>query len=432
MSLSLPRRALLLVIPLLVWSVSCGKSNSSAKSSGTAEAAESKPVHVTTASVVSRQVAVFIQSSGSFVADEKSDVAPPAAGRLASTPVNVGAFVNEGQIIAQLDQSDAKLRLDQAQAGQAQAEAALRQSQSRIGLGQNSTFDPSVVPEVQAAMAAYNSAVSQAKLAQADEKRYANLVATGDVSRSNYEKQKTQAETAEAQADLAKRQYEAALNNARQNYQGVSGAEASLTGFRSQVAIARKAIEDTIVRAPMSGYVSDRPVAVGEYVSTSSKIATILRVNPIKLFLQISEAEASRLKVGMQANARVAAFGDRDFIGRVTVIRPAIDPTSRALTVEVQFSNPDFTLRPGMFATARVLLPEGETGLFVPANALLTDATTTSSQVFVIDNGKARAKVVRVGEADNGLVRILAGVPAGATVASSALKDLYDGVAVIN
>jgi multidrug efflux pump subunit AcrA (membrane-fusion protein) len=422
-------RTLILALAL-VGALSCGKSGGPGGT--TAQAAESKPVHVTTASVISREVAVFIQSSGSFVADETSDVAPPAAGRVAATPVNVGAFVTEGQVIAQLDQSDVNLRLQQALAAEAQAEAALRQSQSRIGLGQNSAFDANTVPEVQGAMAAYNSALAQAKLAAADERRYANLVATGDVSQSNYEKQRTQAETAQAQADTARKQYETALNNARQNYQGVSGSEASLAGFRTQVAMARKAIEDTIVRAPMSGYVSDRPVAVGEYVSTTSKIATVLRVTPIKLFLQISEAEAARLHPGMSAAARVSAYGDRDFTGLVTVIRPAVDPTSRALTVEVQFANPDFKLRPGMFATARVALPAGQEGLFVPSTSVLTDTTTASSQIFVIDGGKARAKVVRMGEADGGMVRIMGGATAGTVVATSNLKDLYDGVAVVN
>ena len=414
----------------LLGAASCGRSGSA--DGTTAQAAESKPIRVTTTAVISREVAVFIQSSGSFVADETSDVAPPAAGRVVSTPVNVGAFVAQGQVIAQLDQSDANLRLQQALAAEAQAEAALRQSQSRIGLGQNSSFDANTVPEVQGAMAAYNSAQAQAKLAAADEKRYANLVATGDVSQSNYEKQRTQAETAQAQADTARKQYETALNNARQNYQGVSGSEASLAGFRTQVAMARKAIEDTIVRAPMSGYVSERPIAVGEYVSTTSKIATVLRVNPIKLFLQISEAEAARLHIGMSATARVTAYGDREFTGRVTVIRPAVDPTSRALTVEVEFSNGDFMLRPGMFATARVTLPAGEQGLFVPVSSVLTDTTTASSQVFVIDGGKARAKVVRMGETENGQVRILGGTTAGAVVATSNLKDLYDGVPVVN
>ncbi len=407
---------------------SCGRPGSK----NAVQAAETKAVRVGTAPVVARQVAIYIQSSGSFVADEKSDVAPPAAGRIETTPVNVGAFVQQGQVIATLDDREAKLRLQQALANQSQAEAALRQSQSKIGLGEDAKFDATIVPEVQSAMAAYQSAAAQAKLALADEKRYANLVATGDVSQSNYEKQRTQAETAQAQADAAKKQYETALNTARQNYQSVGGAEASLAGVRSQLALAQKAVEDTIVRAPMSGYVSDRPIAVGEYVSASSKIATILRANPIKLHLQLSEAEAARLRVGMSVAARVAAYGDRDFAGRVKVVGPAVDPTSRAIIVEAEFNSPDLTLRPGMFATARIVLPEGQQGLFVPVSSVLTDATTSSSQVFVVESGKARIKVVRVGEADNGMLRILSGVTAGATVATSNLKDLYDGAVVVN
>ena len=79
----------------------------------------------------------------------------------------------------------------------------MRQAQSRIGLGQNQAFDPNTVPEVLAAKAAYESAVAQQKLAQADATRYENLVNSGDVSRSAYEKARTQVETAEAQANAA-------------------------------------------------------------------------------------------------------------------------------------------------------------------------------------------------------------------------------------
>jgi multidrug efflux pump subunit AcrA (membrane-fusion protein) len=418
----------LFILAAALVAVGCGRSSEPI----TTKTAEEKPVKVTVADATTRQVAVYIQSSGSFVADESSDVAPLIAGRIASTPVDVGTFVKEGQVLATLDDSDARLRLQQAQAAQAQSEAALRQSQSRIGATQDPNFDINTVPEVQAAYAAYQSSLSQARLALADAKRYENLVATGDVSRSNYEKQRTAAETAQAQADASKRQYEAALNNAKQNWMAVGGADASLAGARSQVAIARKAVEDAIIRAPMAGYVSERPVAVGEYVATTAKIATILRANPIKLQLQVSESEASRLKPGMSVNARVSAYLDRDFTGRVNVVRPAIDPTSRSLTVEAMFTNPDFKLRPGMFATARIVMPGGEEGVFVPTSAVLTDATTSSSQVFVIENQRAHAKVVRLGETENGVIRVLAGVPGGAKVATGNLKDLFDGVAVLN
>jgi multidrug resistance efflux pump len=107
------------------------------------------------------------------------------------------------------------LKLDQARAQLQEATAALRQVQSRIGWN-SGTSDPNQVPEVAAARANYQSAQAQAKVAAKDSQRYANLVATGDVSHSAFEKAHTQQETAEAQANAARQQYEATANTARQ------------------------------------------------------------------------------------------------------------------------------------------------------------------------------------------------------------------------
>src|SRR5205823_2971272 len=95
-------------------------------------------------------------------------------------------------------------------------------------------FDTAKVPEVAAALANYQSAQAQAKLAAADAQRYASLIATGDVSRSAFEKARTQQETAEAQANAARQQYEAAANGARWNYETVSTSQASLDSVRAQ------------------------------------------------------------------------------------------------------------------------------------------------------------------------------------------------------
>ena len=119
-----------------------------------------------------------------------------------------------------------------------------------------------------------DSAVAQARLAEADAQRYENLVKTGDVSRSAYDKFRTQADTAQAQANAARQQYEATLNAARQNFHGTVSAQASLSGMQAQGAMARKAMADTLIRAPFAGYVSARPMALGQYVSVTKKIAT--------------------------------------------------------------------------------------------------------------------------------------------------------------
>src|SRR5690606_26714845 len=157
-----------------------------------------------------------------------------------------GSFVEKGQIIARLEDSEAQLRLTAARASAAQAEAAVRQAEARIGLYGGASFDAAVVPEVQASRAAYESAQAEVRLAAADARRYANLVKTGDVSQSAYETASTKEETAKAREDAARRQYEGAVNAARQNYGGVESASASLQAAKAQLGIAEKAVEDTV------------------------------------------------------------------------------------------------------------------------------------------------------------------------------------------
>lgn len=406
----------------------CGRGSDDTKAANT-KAPSATPV-VATATALVRQVSANVQSTGSFVALESSDVAPDVAGRIVATGVNVGDSVQAGQTIARLDDREANVKLQQAQAALQQAEAAVRQAQSRIGLTAGETFDPDKVPEVLAAKAAYESAAAQAKLAQADATRYQNLIATGDVSRSAYDKATTQVDTAQAQLNAARQQYEGTLNAARQNYQGVANSQASLDQFRAALALAQKGVADTTIRAPFAGYVSARPVAAGEYVALTAKIATVLRIAPIKLQLQVPETNAPHMAVGLDVLANVPGYPGRDFAGKVTAINPQVDANSRTFTIEAQFPNRDLALKPGMFATARIQLPGDEQGVFIPQRAVIKDATTNSSQVFFIRDGKARLAVVQLGETDGDRIRIVTGLPADAVVALDHLQDLYDGQSI--
>ena len=96
-------------------------------------------------------------------------------------------------------------------------------------------------------------------------------------------------------------------------------------------------------------------MAAGEYVALTNKIATIVRIGSMKLELQTPEQQSARAKLGMPVAARVAAYPDRDFTGRITAINPSVDPNSRIFILEARFDNPNGDLRPGMFSTARVV-----------------------------------------------------------------------------
>jgi RND family efflux transporter MFP subunit len=423
----------------------CGRSESkadAAKTPGASKGGEAKgggarggggeaaPVAVTTATAFTRDVPSYYQATGSLLAQETSDVASPTSGQVIATPVSVGAFVRQGQVIARLNDRDARLRLQQAQAGVNQAIAGVRQAEARLGLSPGGNFNASNIPEVRAAAANYEQAQAQLRLAQANELRYRALVETGDVARSVYDQYRTQRDTAQAQANAARQQLEVATNTARQSNQAIQSAQAAVESARSQVAIAQKAVADAVIRAPYAGYVSNRPIAVGEYVTPASVVATVLRTNPIKLQLQVPESEVPFITPGMGVSLEVEAHRDKKFSGRVTDINPAIDPVSRAAIVEAEVENSDNSLRSGMFATARIIRAGGSRAVFVPKAAVVSDQNTQSYRVFVIQNAVAHLRVVQVGQDEGEAIQIITGVNADDVLATANLDKLYEGARV--
>lgn len=397
---------------------------------GGARSADSAPVTVTTTKAIAREVPAYIQASGSLIADETSDIAPQVSGQVISTPVGVGAFVRQGTVIARLNDRDARLRLRQAQASVQQAIAGVRQAEARLGLRPGGNFDASTIPEVRTASANYDQAVAELRLAEANERRYRELVETGDVSLSIYDQYRTQRDTARARANGARQQLESAINTARQSNQAIQSAEAGVESARSQVAIAQKAVADTVIRAPYAGYISNRPIALGEYVTPASIAATLLRTNPIKLQLQVPEADIPYITPGMGVSLEVEAHRDKKFAGQVSAVNPAIDPVSRAATVEASIENGDNALRSGMFASARIVRQGGSRAVFVPRSAVFGDQNTQSYRVFVIQNDVAKLRVVQIGQEEGDMIQILSGVGADEVVATSNIEQLYEGARV--
>jgi multidrug efflux pump subunit AcrA (membrane-fusion protein) len=407
----------------------CGKAKSASNNTNTA--AELKPVEVATVKAESRDVPLFLQVTGNFAADELSDIAPEAPGQVVATPVDVGSFVKQGAVIARLDDRDAKLRLQQSLASERQAAAALKQAEAKIGLDAGGNFNASAVPEVIAARQNYEAADAQAKLAETNARRYENLVKTGDVAQSVADQYRTQAETARAQANAAKQQLEVALNIARQNNQGIATAQAAVDTARAQVAIARKAVSDTVITAPFSGYISDRPTAVGEYVTTQSKIATLIKSDVLKLNLQLPESNSAIAHSGVSVVATVAAYPKAEFSGTITAVNPALDPASRTIVAEALIKNDGNRLKPGMFASAKIYQQGGGQGIFIPRAAVMTESGASSARVYVLEGDVARVRVVQTGEQEGDMVRAMNGIAAGDVVITNNLDQLYDGAKII-
>jgi len=413
--------------------ISCGSSGRGNSNRGSSQAnSETAPaITITVGKSESRDIASTISATGSLIANETSDVAPKVAGKISNVYANVGEFVAGGSVLARIDDRDARLRLAQAQAGVKQAQALVRQAEARIGLLNGGKFEASTVPEVRAANANYQQALAQQKQAEANEARYRELIESGDVSMMQYETFRTTRDTARAQSRAAKDALDAAVNTARQNNQAIVTAQANVEAAATQVAEAQQAIQDTVIHAPFAGYVSSRPAAVGEYVSSASIIATILRTNPIKAQIQVAEADVPQVVIGRGVSVEVDAYKDRKFAGTVSAINPGLDPNSRAATVEALIENGHNSLRSGMFVTAQITREGGSKAVFVPKSAVYHDQPTQSYRVYVIQDGIAKFRGVQLGIEEGDSYQIISGVEADEIVATSGLDQLYEGARVI-
>lgn len=419
---------------VMMVNLACSSGETRGERRGDANSAEDAgpTIAITVAQTEVRNVPAYIQATGSLIADETSDVAPKVAGKVANVSANVGQFVSQGSVIAKIDDSDARRNLVGAQARVKQAVAAVRQAEARLGLEPNGRFNASVIPEVRSAGANYEQAQAEVRQAEANEQRYRDLVQTGDVAMITYEQFRTARDTARARANAARQVLDGQVNIARQSNQAIKSAQANVEAAQTEVATAQQALADTVVRAPFSGFISARPTAVGEYVSSASIIATILRSNPIKIQIQVAEADVPTVTIGRGVSVKVDAYKDRSFAGAVTAINPAIDPTSRSAVVEGSIENSDNALRSGMFGTARITKEGGGTGVFVSKSAVYNDPSTQSYRAFVIVDGVAKLRVLQLGPEEGDSYQILTGLNADETVATSNLAELYEGARVVS
>ena len=390
----------------------CGGSKASNAQQANANAAAAPAtIDVTTVPAITRDLPRFLEATGSFIADEQTDVAPSISGKVVAIGVELGSYVKRGQMIVRLDENDSRIRLDQTLAQLQQAQAAVRQAEAKIGLRPGQTFDPARVADVGSARVAL-------ELAEKQLRRFERLIETGDVSRSSYDQQK-------AQRDQLQQQYEVALTRARQDYAAVSAARAGVANAETQVAQARRNLSYALVYSPINGYVAERPADLGEYVSPATKVATVVSTNPLRVRIDIPEQALSAIQMGQSVSVSVSAYPDRAFSGRVHHVAPSVTPNSRTMTVEAQVENPDGLLKPGQFATVRILQPQSTPAVLVPLRAVRAESGT--SYVFVLKDGRAEKRIVQLGQAEADLVEIKSGVAAGEQVATSNVELLNDG-----
>lgn len=421
----------------------CGTNANSATTANTNN--QPTVVDVTTAQAVIRPIPTYIEATGNLASDAQTDVAPAVAGKIAEVNFDIGTYVNQGDVLVRLDSRDAAIRLEQAQAqveqqrkaaGQAEANvdqaiANLRQTQARLGVKDGETFQIKDFSQVK-------SITAQLELAEKELRRAERLLETGDISRSIYDQRKSQRDSLLGQLDEARSNAAVAIkaiDTARSAVDtaraAAASARAALGPLEAQVAQAQKAVTDTVIRAPISGYVSDRVADVGEYISPSApnaKLATIVRTSTLRLKIDVPEQEIGKIANGQGISLQTSAYPDRNFAGTVARISPSVNPTARTMVVEAEVQNTEGLLKPGQFATVRITQSKPEPAVMIPVKAVKTVGDTNS--VFVIKEGVAREQFVQLGLLENDMIQVKNGLIEGEVVATSDLGALTDGVQV--
>lgn len=210
--------------------------------------------------------------------------------------------------------------------------------------------------------------------------------------------------------------------------ESLNGLEATVKERQAALKMATKRQRDTDIVAPFAGVIKERFVNVGDYVDDKVSVASIVAPSPLKLKASVPERSAGAVRKGMKVFVKVEAYPGNVFEGSLVRVSPSLDPKTRALPIEVAFPNKDGILKPGFFAKGKVVTKSADKAVFVPEEALIAFAGI--KKVFVIENGEASERIVKVGERIENLLEITEGVKEGEVIATSSLNKISTGIKV--
>jgi RND family efflux transporter MFP subunit len=329
-----------------------------------------------------------IAATGTLAAEDQVTLSAKVAGRVEAIDVDLGSRVRRGQAVARLDQTDFKLRVEQ-------AEAALQQARARLGLTPSGK-DEAVEPERTSIVRQARAVLDEARLTR---DRSVKLLEQQFIARA-------QLDTAEANLQVAEGRYQDALEEVRNR-------QAVLAQRRSELDLARQQLADTVVTAPVDGAVSQRQASPGEYLAAGAAMATLVRIHPLRLRVSVPEREASGVRVGQLV--RLTIDGDPTaYTGRVVRLAPLVQELNRTLTVEAEVPNERGILRAGAFARAEIVTDASQPVVMVPASALVVFAGV--EKVLVVRGGKTAELRVQTGRRLGEEIEILEGLKRGESV----------------
>lgn len=393
--------------------------------------------------------------SGTLQSADSATVSFQASGEIKQILVEVGDQVKEGDVLAVLDDEQARLQLDQAKSGVAQAEgqvsaanAGLASIEAQIKSAEaNLSAVKKGASEQQLSLA--ENQVKQAEDAytkvKADADRYQKLYAEGLISLNEYEQSQLQLKNAENSLDSAKKQLEEVTNGATDEQ--IKAAEAALeqaqsgklsalaskaqaeAGYQNALATRKQAelaLSKSKLTATVSGTVLDKFVVAGQAAGAGTPAFVIGSTTQLKVLLPVPDSEISAWKAGQKVDA---ALGGETRTGTVARVYPQTNMGTGTISVEVSVPNPNKDWFPGQVVKAGLQVSDKK-GILVPAEAVISNGQ--EPYVFRAVDGKAVKTTVELGdETIENRFRILSGLQEGDVVVTAGAEGLFDGYSIV-
>jgi membrane fusion protein (multidrug efflux system) len=252
--------------------------------------------------------------------------------------------------------------------------------------------------------------------------------------------EKAQLASAEAQLELARVNLDrskALLDQKAIAQSDYDVASAQFKSAEAAVGQAQATIDRKTIRAPFAGVTGIRQVNVGQYVTSGDAIVPLQALDAVFMNFSVPQQDIGALKAGSEVVAPVEGSKDTEFRGRVSAIDPVVNDATRNVQVQATFPNPRGELKPGMYATVRVVLGQAQPTVALPASAI--NYAPYGNSVFILENMKGqdgktylgvRQQFVKLGRSEGDQVSILDGVKAGDQVATSGVFKLRPNAAV--
>lgn len=337
--------------------------------------------------------------TGEIKASESAAISAKVSGNAKAVYVEVGDYVNAGDILVKIDDTDYRIQYNQAQAMYNQALA----QYNSVSNGTAQQTELQLEASLNAAKIEYNNALTN----------YNNqkvLYEAGAISKVAFDQAVTRLENAELNLKTAQSNYDLTVNVVLDESKAT--AKAALDSAAVQLEAAQNAINNTTVRAPISGYIATRYANAGQMIAPGVEIFSIKSTSSVDVHLNVTESDIPYIKVGAKASVRVNAVSEEIIEGSVKNASAVKNAQTGMYAVTVQIEDSQDSLNDGMFADVEISLNESENAIIIPAQALLENEDGTK-YVYVADGDTAKRVDVVTGIVTDEKAEIISGINAG-------------------